>query len=116
MRLTVGRHVVVMWHALKEKKGNFIPDLIGSLLEMTLLKQRGTAGICHCTAGICHCTAGICHCIAGMLLASFPGYMWVLGMTLLPYRFVYSWNVLLYSWNNYVTVQLEHVTVWLECY
>ena len=43
MRLTVGRQVVVMWHALKEKKGNFIPDLIGSLLEMTLLKQRGTA-------------------------------------------------------------------------
>lgn len=92
MRLTVGRHVVVMWHALKEKKGNFIPDLIGSLLEMTLLKQRGTAGICHCTAGIhvCHCTAdvtsliprlhvgpgnkaitilvsvGICYCAAGI--------------------------------------------------
>ena len=43
MRLTVGRQVVVMWHALREKKGNFIPDLIGSLLEMTLLKQRGTA-------------------------------------------------------------------------
>ena len=43
MRLTVGRQVVNMWHALKEKKGNFIPDLIWSLLEMTLLKQRGTA-------------------------------------------------------------------------
>ena len=43
MRLMVGSQVVNMWHALKEKKGNFIPDLIGSLLEMTLLKQTGTA-------------------------------------------------------------------------
>ena len=42
MRLTMGRQVVAMWHALKEKKGNFIPEFIGSVLQMTLLKQKGT--------------------------------------------------------------------------
>ena len=40
MRLSVGRHVISMWHKLNEQKGNFIPDLIGPFLEMTLIKQR----------------------------------------------------------------------------
>ncbi len=39
MRLSVGRHVIVMWHKLNERKAQFIPDLIGPLLEMTLIKQ-----------------------------------------------------------------------------
>ena len=40
MRLSVGRHVISMWHKLREQKGNFIPDLIGPFLEMTLVKQH----------------------------------------------------------------------------
>ena len=39
MRLSVGRHVIAMWHKLSEQKGNFIPDLIGPFLEVTLLKE-----------------------------------------------------------------------------
>ena len=31
--------MIVMWHKLKEQKGNFIPDLIGPFLELTLIKQ-----------------------------------------------------------------------------
>ncbi len=41
MRLTVGKHVVVLWHKLGDKKGNFIPNLIGPFLEMSLVRQRG---------------------------------------------------------------------------
>ena len=50
MRLTMGRHVVSMWHTLSDKKGNFIPNLIGPFLEMTLLKQRGMC-VCGCVCG-----------------------------------------------------------------
>ncbi len=39
MRLSVGSHVMSMWHRLKEQKAKFIPDLIGPFLEMTLIKQ-----------------------------------------------------------------------------
>ena len=39
-RVKLGKHVVVMWHRLGEKKANFIPGLIGPYLEITLLKSR----------------------------------------------------------------------------
>ena len=40
MRVTVGHHMILMWHKLGEQKANFIPDLIGSFLELTLLRPR----------------------------------------------------------------------------
>ena len=55
MRLTMGRQVVTMWHALKVKKSNFIPELIGSLLQMTLLKQKGAASFDYFSADIVYC-------------------------------------------------------------
>ena len=38
--MKLGKHVVVMWHRLGEKKANFIPALIGPYLQITLLKSR----------------------------------------------------------------------------
>ena len=46
MRLTVGRHIVILWHKLRDKKGNFIPNLIGPFLEISLVRQRGMLCIC----------------------------------------------------------------------
>ena len=59
MRLTMGRHVVFMWHKLSDKKGNFIPNLIGPFLEMTFLKQRGVC-VCVCLS-VCLC---VCVCVS----------------------------------------------------
>ena len=55
MRLTMGCQVVAMWHALKENKRNFIPELIGSFLQMTLLKQKGAASFDYFSADIDYC-------------------------------------------------------------
>ena len=41
MRLMMGKHVLSMWHKLSDKKGNFIPNLIGPFLEITLVRQKG---------------------------------------------------------------------------
>ena len=41
MRVQVGRHVVVLWHKLGDKKGNFIPNFVKPFLEMTLIKHKG---------------------------------------------------------------------------
>ena len=55
MRLTMGHQVVGMWHALKEKKGDFIPGFIGSLLQMTLVKPKGASRFDYCSPGIDYC-------------------------------------------------------------
>ena len=41
MRLMLGKHVRIMWTKLADKKGNFIPNLIGPFLEITLLNRKG---------------------------------------------------------------------------
>ena len=41
MRVEVVKQVMVMWQTLKDKKGNFIPNLIGPFLSLTLIKSKG---------------------------------------------------------------------------
>ena len=41
VRVTVGRHVVSLWHQLREKKGSFIPNLVKPFLEISLIKHKG---------------------------------------------------------------------------
>ena len=41
MRVEVVKQVIVMWQTLKVKKGNFIPNLIGAFLSLTLIKSKG---------------------------------------------------------------------------
>lgn len=41
MRVEVVKQIIVMWETLKDKKGNFIPNFIGSFLSLTLIKNKG---------------------------------------------------------------------------
>ncbi|CAI8007599.1 Dedicator of cytokinesis protein 3, partial [Geodia barretti] len=40
VRISLGRHVVSLWHRLGDKKGNFIPNLVKPFLEISLIKHK----------------------------------------------------------------------------
>ena len=76
MRLTMGRHVVFMWHKLSDKKGNFIPNLIGPFLEMTFLKQRGVC-VCVCVCLSVCVFVCVCVCVCVCLSVCLCVYLFV---------------------------------------
>jgi len=41
MRMTIGLKISQMWHLLGDHKIDFIPNLVGPFLEMTLIPHSG---------------------------------------------------------------------------
>ena len=37
--MEMGTNIVILWHKLGDKQANFIPNMIGQFLEITLLKE-----------------------------------------------------------------------------
>ena len=41
VRSQMCKYIVELWHKLDMKKGNFIPNMIGPFLKLSLLKEKG---------------------------------------------------------------------------
>ena len=41
IRSQMCKYIVEMWHRLAEKRGHFIPNMIGPFLKISLLKEKG---------------------------------------------------------------------------